>query len=172
MGKKKFLAIVSSIIFLLAAIATIADFCRNITNTNNVVTTNIIQQSAVVRPQDSNSITLVDTSEAKITSKLPEVTAMQNNNQKTDNLYYIEKTLKEGESFIDEKTNVTICFNDIHTDKTADGILNLPNHSEKDISNIKPGRKWEFVFKNTKYELIVKEINFIYDSYKIILKEK
>ncbi|MBS5908149.1 hypothetical protein [Dysgonomonas mossii] len=86
--------------------------------------------------------------------------------------FFTENTIREGHAFIDKKTGAVIGINYIKTDKTAEGILNLPNQKEKQINNFIAGNKWSFTFENVEYELFIKEINYIGSSYKIIMQEK
>lgn len=85
--------------------------------------------------------------------------------------YYLEETLNEGDAFFDKKTGATIGFNSISTDKKGTGILNLPGQKGKILKDISAGNKWEFAAGGIKYELVIKEINYIKSSYSVILRE-
>lgn len=94
------------------------------------------------------------------------------NVKKTDaEKYYLEETLNEGDAFFDKKTGATIGFNSISTDKKGTGILNLPGQKGKILKDISAGSKWEFSSGAIKYELVVKEINYIKSAYAVILRE-
>lgn len=80
-------------------------------------------------------------------------------------------SVSKGTAFIDPKTGAIIGLNNITAERKADGTLNLPRKKEQNITNITAGTKWEYEYTKAKYEFIVQEINFIGDTFKILVKQ-
>jgi hypothetical protein len=94
------------------------------------------------------------------------------NTNTTDSLKYrIDRTIRKGRAFIDDKTGVVIGINDIHVDRTGSGVITLPSQSKELLDHIKPGVKWEFTYNGSKYTLFIEEFNYIGDNYTITLRE-
>jgi regulator of replication initiation timing len=90
----------------------------------------------------------------------------------TDSLKYrIDKTIRKGRAFIDDKTGVVIGINDIHVNRTGSGTITLPGRREELLNDIKPGTKWEFTYNGINYALFIEEFNYIGDNYTITLRE-
>ena len=96
---------------------------------------------------------------------------------KSDSAIYQENYIFEsystpkGHSVIDVRTNATIGLNEINPNRTASGVLNLPNQERKKITDVIAGDKWSFVHNRQKFELTIVEINFMRDTYKILIKQ-
>ena len=113
--------------------------------------------------------------EAEISKKdtISLIENISNSQRRKNREYYIESSaIREGGAFIDKKTGATIGIANIKTNQSAEAVINLPNQKEKILQNVKAGNKWEFIYDEKKYELIVAEVNYIGSSFKIILREK
>jgi len=112
--------------------------------------------------------------EKEIASVVPEVNPNTNTEGQTASenaKYRIAETRNNGQTFIDGKTGVTISFNVIHADRTGDGTITLPGKVTETLSSIRPGQSWQFKYDDHEYVLVVKEINYIRDEYKIDLRQ-
>lgn len=100
------------------------------------------------------------------------IDTVQSNETGTKNTYTYQSTpISKGNAFIDKKTGATIGLNIISSNRTASGILNLPNQKEIAINNVIAGKKWSFKYENISYEVTIQEINYITDKYRIMIKE-
>lgn len=88
-----------------------------------------------------------------------------------ENYIFESNSTSKGHSVIDVRTNATIGLNEINVNRTASGVLNLPNQERKKISDVIAGDKWSFVHNGQKFELTIVEINFMRDTYKILIKQ-
>lgn len=87
--------------------------------------------------------------------------------------YLIQSSLiGSGQVFIDSFTGLTFSIRHITYDRQASGSITFPNAGSQEISNISPGQKWSFSFMAKEYELILLELNYLNDSYKVQLSEK
>ncbi len=91
---------------------------------------------------------------------------------KIDSLKYrIDRTIRTGRAFIDDKTGVVIGINEIYAERTGSGTITLPGQREERLYRIKPGVKWEFTYNGIRYTLFIEEFNYIGDNYTITLRE-
>ncbi|RPH31780.1 MAG: hypothetical protein EHM93_12175 [Bacteroidales bacterium] len=87
--------------------------------------------------------------------------------------YFVQSApISTGQVFIDSLTGLTFGIRNITYDRLAFGSLTLPNAASQEIINVNPGQKWNFSFEGKEYELILLELNYLYDSYKVQLSEK
>jgi len=77
-----------------------------------------------------------------------------------------------GQVFIDSFTGLTFGIRHITYDKFASGSITVPNGSTAEITNASPGQKWSFIHNGKEFELILLELNYLYDSYRVQLTEK
>jgi hypothetical protein len=100
------------------------------------------------------------------------IDVINKNNAISQEKYIFEsKSTSKGNSVIDARTNATIGLNEITVNRTASGVLNLPNQKSKRIANVIAGEKWDFEHNGQKFELTIMEINFMHDTYKILIKQ-
>jgi hypothetical protein len=86
--------------------------------------------------------------------------------------YFLQSGLiGTGKVFIDPLTGLTFGIRSISFDRQAFGSITLPNGASQEISNVSPGQKWNFNFKSKEYELILLELNYLNDNYKVQLSE-
>jgi len=86
--------------------------------------------------------------------------------------YFIQSaSISTGQVFIDTLTGLTFGIRNISYDRMAMGSITLPNSSSVEISNVSPGQKWNFKFNGKEFELILLELNYLYDTYKVQLAE-
>ena len=88
-----------------------------------------------------------------------------------ENYIFESSSTSKGHSVIDVRTNATIGLNEISANRTASGVLNLPNQERKKITDVIAGDKWSFAHNGQKFELTIVEINFMRDTYKILIKQ-
>jgi hypothetical protein len=81
-------------------------------------------------------------------------------------------SISSGQVFIDPLTGLTFGISNISYDRKAAGRITLPNSSSQEINNVSPGQKWEFSFNGKHYELVLLELNYLNDSFKVLLSEK
>lgn len=81
-------------------------------------------------------------------------------------------SINTGKVFIDQLTGLTFGIRHISYDRQAFGSITIPGEPSQEVSNISPGQKWFFSFKGKEYELILLELNYLYDSYKVQISEK
>jgi hypothetical protein len=81
-------------------------------------------------------------------------------------------SISSGQVFIDPLTGLTFGIRNISYDRQAFGNITLPNSKSQELSNVSPGQKWNFNFNDKEYELILLELNYLYDSFKVQLTEK
>ncbi|MCT4583101.1 MAG: hypothetical protein N4A35_16945 [Flavobacteriales bacterium] len=87
--------------------------------------------------------------------------------------YHINSNrLEKGEAFIDELTGASLCVTDISFLNDVDGHYNLPNSSQKDFYNLKPGISWGFKDKGREYKIYLQEIDYPTGTYKVMLREQ
>ena len=87
--------------------------------------------------------------------------------------YFIESpALSTGKVFIDPVTGVSFGIRQISYERQATGSITYPDNSSEELSNVSPGQKWSFRFKNAEYELILFELNYLYDTFKVQISEK
>jgi hypothetical protein len=87
--------------------------------------------------------------------------------------YFIQSgSISTGQVFIDSLTGLTFGIRQINYDRQASGSIAVPNSPSIDIDNVSPGQKWTFKFNGKEFELILLELNYLYDSYKVQLAEK
>jgi len=77
-----------------------------------------------------------------------------------------------GQVFIDPLTGLTLGIRHITYDRQASGSITLPEAASQEISNVSPGQKWSFNFNGKNYEVILLELNYLDDSYKVQINEK
>jgi hypothetical protein len=86
--------------------------------------------------------------------------------------YFLQSdSISTGKVFIDPLTGLTFGIRHITFDRQAFGNITMPNATSQEISNISPGQKWNFSFKGKEYELILLELNYLYDTYKVQITE-
>jgi len=109
--------------------------------------------------------------EAEISEK-ETVTLIGNTPQiKAEEYFFESPTIREGQAFCDQKTGVIIGISNINVYKSAEAIINLPGQNEIVLNSVKAGNKWEFIYDEKKYELVLVEVNFVGSSFKVRLKE-
>lgn len=87
--------------------------------------------------------------------------------------YFVQSaSISTGQVFIDSLTGLTFGIRQITYDRQSFGSITLPNSASQEITNVSPGQKWGFSFKGKDYELVLLELNYLYDSYKVQLSEK
>ena len=87
--------------------------------------------------------------------------------------YLIEsKALSTGQVFIDPTTGITFGVRQISYERQATGTITYPDNSTEELVNVSPGQKWSFRFKMAEYELTLLELNYLYDTFKVQVKEK
>ncbi|MHC1703696.1 MAG: hypothetical protein AB9846_07290 [Tenuifilaceae bacterium] len=87
--------------------------------------------------------------------------------------YFIQSpSIGTGQVFIDPFTGVTFGIRQINYDNFASGSITFPSSTSEEINNISPGQKWTFQFNNIDFELVLLELNYLYDSYKVQITEK
>lgn len=87
--------------------------------------------------------------------------------------YAIESpSLSTGQVFIDPFTGVAFGVRQINYDRQAMGNITYPDNTTEELVNINPGQKWSFRHKHGEYELILLELNYLYDTFKVKLIEK
>lgn len=87
--------------------------------------------------------------------------------------YFIQSApIGTGQVFIDSLTSLTFGIRNISYDRLASGSVTFPNEVSQDINNISPGQKWNFSLNGKEYELILLELNYLHDTYKVQLSEK
>ncbi len=87
--------------------------------------------------------------------------------------YFIQSApISTGQLFIDPLTGVTFGIRHITYDRQSFGSLTLPNAASQEINNVSPGQKWNFTFNGKNYEIILLELNYLDDTYKVQLSEK
>lgn len=87
--------------------------------------------------------------------------------------YFIQSgSIGSGKVFIDPLTELTFGIRHINFERLASGSVTFPNAVLQDLNNIGPGQKWSFNFNGKDYELILLELNYLDDSYKVQLSEK
>jgi len=90
-----------------------------------------------------------------------------------DQKYFIQSNpIGTGQVFIDSFTGVTFGIRNITYDRLAMGSITLPKAASVDINNVSPGQKWTFTFDGKEFELILLELNYLQDTYKVQLAEK
>ncbi len=77
-----------------------------------------------------------------------------------------------GQVFIDTLTGLTFGIRHITYDRQASGSITFPNSSSQEISNVSPGQKWSFNFGGKDYEVVLLELNYLNDNYKVQIAEK
>jgi len=86
--------------------------------------------------------------------------------------YFIQSaSISTGQVFIDTLTGLTFGIRSITYDRLAFGSITIPNSPSVEISNVSPGQKWNFKINGKEYELILLELNYLYDTYKVQLAE-
>ncbi len=70
-------------------------------------------------------------------------------------------TVVKGGTFVDPRTGLTIGIQDVSSDRTASGLLNIPGKPETTNSSIMPGKLWNFEFKQVQYVCRVMNIDWI-----------
>jgi hypothetical protein len=87
--------------------------------------------------------------------------------------YFLQSNpISSGKVFIDPLTELTFGIRHISFDRQGFGSITVPNESTQEISNISPGHKWNFAFKGKEYELILLELNYLNDTFKVQISEK
>jgi hypothetical protein len=77
-----------------------------------------------------------------------------------------------GKIFIDPLTGLTLGIRSISYDRLAAGSITFPNSPSEELNNVGPGQKWNFTFNGKNFELVILELNYLYDSYKVQIAEK
>lgn len=87
--------------------------------------------------------------------------------------YFLQSApISTGQVFIDSLTGLTFGIRHITYDRQSFGSITLPNAASQEITNVSPGQKWSFSFNGIEYELILLELNYLHDYYKVQLTEK
>ena len=87
--------------------------------------------------------------------------------------YFLQSaSISTGQVFIDSLTGLTFGIRYITYDRQSFGSITLPNAASQEINNVSPGQKWNFNFNGKDYELILLELNYLHDNYKVQLSEK
>ncbi|HCT29449.1 MAG TPA: hypothetical protein DIW31_01655 [Bacteroidales bacterium] len=87
--------------------------------------------------------------------------------------YFLQsEPINTGQVFIDSFTGLTFGIRQITYDRQAFGSITLPSSTSQEINNVSPGQKWVFNFQGKEFELVLLELNYLYDSYKVQLSEK
>lgn len=87
--------------------------------------------------------------------------------------YFLQSPpISTGQVFIDSYTGLTFGIRNITYDRQAFGSITLPNAASQEVNNVNPGQKWVFSFKGKEFELILLELNYLYDSYRVQISEK
>ena len=87
--------------------------------------------------------------------------------------YFIQSdSIGSGKVFIDPLTELTFGIRHISFDRLASGSVTFPSAASQDINNVCPGQKWIFSFKGKQFELILLELNYLHDTYRVQLSEK
>ena len=90
-----------------------------------------------------------------------------------DQKYFIQSnSIGTGQVFIDSVTGLTFGIRHISYDRLASGSITLPKALSVDVNNVSPGQKWAFTFEGKEFELILLELNYLQDTYKVQLAEK
>jgi|GEM_PF-2276680 len=77
-----------------------------------------------------------------------------------------------GASFIDPNSGAVIGINSISSERKANGTIRLPGSNQIPVVNEGAGRAWTFDYKDHKYDLILREVIYIGDKYKVTVREK
>jgi len=87
--------------------------------------------------------------------------------------YFVEsQPLSTGQVFIDPLTGVTFGIRQINYDRQAIGSITYPDGITSEIDIANPGQKWSFRYKNREYDIILFELNYLYDTFKVQVREK
>ncbi len=87
--------------------------------------------------------------------------------------YFLQSELiSTGKVFIDPLTGLTFGIRSISYDRQAFGSLTLPNASSEEISNVSPGQKWNFSLNGKDFELVLLELNYLNDNFRVQISEK
>ncbi|MCW7490925.1 hypothetical protein EHQ94_10855 [Leptospira meyeri] len=84
-----------------------------------------------------------------------------------DQKYSFAKKLSSGEAFVDPKTQITAGISSINDKFNADIIITDPNNKVIIKRNISAGFVFEFSKNEKKYKLIILELNYFSNSFKI-----
>jgi hypothetical protein len=94
-------------------------------------------------------------------------------NEKTEFSYFSKSPmLYKGTAFLDLKTGLSFGINKISSDRTGSGIITYPDGTEMKFENEKAGKQWEYSFEGVKYYLILMEINFIGDQFRVAIRKE
>lgn len=87
--------------------------------------------------------------------------------------YFVQSApISTGQVFIDSYTGLTFGIRNITYDRQAFGSITLPKSASQEVNNVNPGQKWVFNFQGKEFELILLELNYLYDSYRVQISEK
>ena len=87
--------------------------------------------------------------------------------------YFIQSDiLNKGEAFVDQKLGLTIGITEITTSNTASGIISLPNKSNKTFTDKPIGYKWTFKYEQLEYEIVLSNLYYLGNKYRLLIREK
>lgn len=100
-------------------------------------------------------------------------TSYQNIGNSINTKYIIESDLIDiGHAFVDNLTGTSIGINSISIDRDASGVINLPNRPEIKFSKILAGQRWQFTFEKRNFEIIILELNWVGNKYRVKIIER
>jgi len=86
--------------------------------------------------------------------------------------YIIESpALSTGQVFIDPLTGLTFGVRQISYERQATGSIALPDNATLALSNVNPGQRWKFRFRDAEYEVVLLELNYLNDTFRVRINE-
>ena len=80
--------------------------------------------------------------------------------------------LDKEEAFFDKKVGVTFGITEITTNNTASGVISFPNKANKVFTDKPIGYKWLFKYEQTEYEIILSNLYYVNNKYRLLVREK
>ncbi len=90
----------------------------------------------------------------------------------TQKYFKQSESIKTGQVYIDLHTGLTFGVRYISYDRLASGSITKPNSTSDEVLNASPGQKWNFVFNGKDFEILLLELNYLDDTYKVQVTER
>ena len=122
-----------------------------------------------------NSLEYLKRQNKTLERKLFQISLLNNNDSLTnDNINYYNQSdlLSTGKAFLDSKTSASIAISAINIDREAFGVLHLPGKKTVSFKKVKAGHQWNFKYQGQKFSLILMELNYVGEKYRVALNEE
>lgn len=93
-------------------------------------------------------------------------------NNENNGEYFKEYLSVNGDSaIVDEKTQIIFSINNINSFNEGDLSMTVPNSESENIENIEAGFTKEFVVNTVSYQFVLVSVDYVSNTYSVILKE-